>query len=98
MTEQYVQINIGRGELSHEDWDEFQNDTFRALRQSVRGDTPTAAEQHDGAGWWDEATEDSTHISIVAVVDTYALRAKLTELKSKYNQDTIELIMGSEPI
>lgn len=98
MNEKYVQINIGQGELTHEEWDGFQDATIIALRESVRGESDAPIEVHDGAGWWDEEVENSAHVSIVADVDTYALRTKLTELKATYNQDAITLIVGSDLI
>ena len=94
----YVQINIGRGNLSHEEWLNFAHFTTIALRESARGETEVQVELHEGAGCWGDEIEDSTHISTIADVDLYALRVKLAKLKKQYNQEAIALIVGSDLI
>lgn len=97
MTAQYVQVNIGREDLTSDDWIDFQNGVYLAIRKSIRGESTANIEQHEGSGWWDGSEpEDSLHLSIVADVDLYTLRVKLTELKTRFNQDAIALIAGSD--
>lgn len=95
----YVQVNVGRGDMSAEDWAAFISDTGTALAQSVLSDFPTGGiETHTGIGGWNGTPEESAHVSIFANVDYFALRVALAELRDKYNQDAIALIQRSELI
>lgn len=98
MAEQYVQINIGQGDLEYDAWSTFQDETILALRQSVKGESTNLIELHEGLGSWGSNMEASLHVSIVADVDLFALRVKLADLKKTYNQDAIALIAGSDLI
>lgn len=98
MAEQYVQINISQGPLEYDAWGTFQDETILALRQSVKGESTNFIELHEGMGSWGYVMEPSLHVSIVADVDLFALRAKLADLKKTFNQDAIALIAGSDLI
>lgn len=103
MTNAYVQVNIGRKfpngiDMVGWEWDLFQQDTTKALHNSMR--TPKPIESHTGRGLTpDGSAEDSLHLSTVnADVDLFALRLKLKELAERFEQDSIALIVGSELI
>lgn len=97
MNERYVQVNIGRGELSRRDWAQFQADAKLALRETTRG-TKMQVFRHLGTGVYEGIPEQSAHISTFADVDTYALRVRLSLLARKFHQKAIALIVGSDLI
>lgn len=98
MTDMYVQVNIG-SDLDGEVSVGFENAVNRALLQSIRNPDQRATvdfESHQGQGFWNAESEQSLHISVVADVDLFTLRARLRKIKSQFNQDTIGLIVGSD--
>lgn len=101
MAKRYVQVNIG----ADDEWSglprvstNFTASVMAAIRASCRGSDRPPIEIHNGHGLYNGVREGSTHVSIVADVDIYALRKHLADLKAQYKQDTIALIVGSDTI
>jgi len=86
----YVQINIGRGDLTDYEWVAFQEDVVFHLKHSAQR-RDVQVETH--------TTEESAHISALVYRPALdGLRAVLRSIKHRYRQDAIALIVGSELI
>lgn len=100
----YIQVNIGRNVLTmpmgEKFWNAFQEDVVRILdgyreHSDMGHEVP---EIHLGTGVWDGRVEESAKISLYheGGFDLDGIREQLRQLKLKYLQDNIALIIGSE--
>lgn len=108
----YVQINFGRNinnvPMKNGSWMLFQHGITEALFNASNSVPATifesTVEVHHGMGRWHDAetgeliTEESCHISFFdpAGFDLDMLMTDLADLKQRYSQDAIALIVGSE--
>lgn len=107
-------FNPAGGTLSDLDWDEFKNDIVNNLVATVLTDSAVVSQEiwdnvlsqveiHNGQGSYGGIPEESCHISLFVPVGLSEkslgdFRSYLFNLKKKYSQGTIALLIGSELI
>lgn len=108
----YIQVNIGRNidnvPMGMVQWLEFQQKVIQALYDNTESIPyhlfKTSVEVHTGSGRsWDGEkyiSEDSAKISLFLESgwNIGQLRIDLRELRSRFGQDSIALVIGSELI
>jgi len=94
----YVQVNIGRniGSAPMDDgmWDRFITAVSDAVWRATDDRATENPEVHKGVGTWNGVREESAHVSILAdIVYAHAIKRDLKELRDRYMQDHIALII-----
>lgn len=95
----YIQVNIGRNvgrvEMSGEEWAAFKRTVRSALATTVG---TNQVDHHDGFGVWDGVSEHSAHLSAyvprgVTAARLDILRDALRGAAHTFNQDAVALIV-----